>query len=67
VTSLRTLLSLAVAAALAAPVAAGAAVTATTISQPVTDPSVFVFVEPAGMPLTVSGTSNGGTGRLDLR
>lgn len=66
-TSLRTLLSLAVAAALAAPVAAGAAVTATTISQPVTDPSVFVFVEPAGMPLTVSGTSNGGTGRLDLR
>ena len=66
-TSLRTLLSLAVAAALAAPVAAGAAVTATTISEPVTDPSVLVFVEPAGLPLTVSGTSNGGTGRLDLR
>jgi hypothetical protein len=67
VTSLRTLLSLAVAAVLAAPVAAGAAVTATTISQPVTDPSVLVFVEPAGLALTVSGTSNGGIGRLDLR
>ena len=66
-TSLRTLLSLAVAAVLAAPVAAGAAVTATTISEPVTDPSVLVFVEPAGLALTVSGTSNGGIGRLDLR
>jgi hypothetical protein len=33
----------------------------------VTDPSVLVFVEPTGVPLTVSGTSNGGTGRLDLR
>ena len=32
-----------------------------------TDPSVLVFVEPTGVPLTVSGTSNGGTGRLDLR
>ena len=41
--------------------------TATTVSQPVTDPSVLVFVEPTGVPLTVSGTSNGGTGRLDLR
>jgi hypothetical protein len=67
VTSLRTLLSLAVAAVLAAPVAAGAAVTATTISEPAIDPSVFVFVEPAGLALKVSGTSNGGTGRLDLR
>jgi hypothetical protein len=67
VTSLRTLLSLAVAAVLAAPVAAGAAVTATAISQPATDPSVLVFVEPAGLALTVSGTSNGGVGRLDLR
>jgi hypothetical protein len=67
VTSLRTLISLAVAAVLAAPVAAGAAVTATTISEPVTDPSVFVFVEPTGMALKVSGTSNGGIGRLDLR
>ena len=67
VTSLRTLLSLAIAAALATPAAAGAAVTATTISEPVTDPSVLVFVEPAGFALKVSGTSNGGTGRLDLR
>jgi hypothetical protein len=67
VTSLRTLLSLAVTAVLAAPVAASAAVTATAISQPVTDPSVLVFVEPAGLALTVSGTSNGGIGRLDLR
>jgi hypothetical protein len=67
VTSLRTLLSLAIAAVLAAPVAAGAAVTATTISEPVTDPSVLVFVEPTGFALKVSGTSNGGTGRLDLR
>jgi hypothetical protein len=67
VTSLRTLLSIAVAAVLAAPVAAGAAVTATTVSEPVTDPSVLVFVEPAGLALKVSGTSNGGTGRLDLR
>ena len=66
-TSLRTLISLAIAAALAAPVAAGAAVTATSISQPATDPSVLVYVEPAGVTLTVSGTSNGGTGRLDLR
>ena len=41
--------------------------TATTISEPVTDPSVLVFVEPAGLTLKVSGTSNGGTGRLDLR
>ena len=38
-TSLRTLLSLALAALFAAPVAAGAAVTATTISEPVSDPS----------------------------
>jgi PASTA domain-containing protein len=67
VTNLRTLLSLALGALLAAPLAAGAAVTATTVSQPATDPSVLVFVEPAGVPLTVSGTSNGGTGRLDLR
>jgi hypothetical protein len=67
VTSLRTLLSLAVAALLAAPVAAGAAVTATTISEPVTDPSVLVYVEPTGLTLKVSGTSDGGTGRLDLR
>ena len=66
-TSLRTLLSLALGALLAVPLSAGAAVTATTISQPVTDPSVLVFVEPTGVPLTVSGTSNGGTGRLDLR
>ena len=66
-TSLRTLLSLALGALLAAPLSAGAAVTATTVSQPVTDPSVLVFVEPTGVPLTVSGTSNGGTGRLDLR
>ena len=66
-TSLRTLLSLALGALLAAPLPAGAAVTATTVSQPVTDPSVLVFVEPTGVPLTVSGTSNGGTGRLDLR
>jgi hypothetical protein len=67
VTSLRTLLSLAIAAVLAAPVAAGAAVTATTVSQPVTDPSVFVYVEPAGLALTISGTSNGAAARLDLR
>jgi hypothetical protein len=67
VTSLRTFLSLAVAAVLAAPVAAGAAVTATAVSEPVTDPSVLVFVEPTGLTLRVSGTSNGGTGRLDLR
>jgi hypothetical protein len=67
VTNLRTLLSLALGALLAAPLAAGAAVTATTVSQPAIDPSVLVFVEPAGVPLTISGTSNGGTGRLDLR
>jgi hypothetical protein len=67
VINLRTLLSLAIAAVLAAPVAAGAAVTATSISQPVTDPSVLVYVEPAGLTLTVSGTSNGGAGLLDLR
>jgi hypothetical protein len=67
VTSLRTLLSLALAAFLAVPVAAGAAVTATTISEPVGDPSVVVSVDPAGTTLKVSGTSNGGTGRLDLR
>ena len=67
VTNLRTLLSLALAALFAVPVAAGAAVTATTISEPVTDPSVLVYVEPAGLTLKVSGTSNGGTGRLDLR
>jgi hypothetical protein len=67
VTSLRTVLTLALAALFAAPVAAGAAVTATTISEPVNDPSVLVFVEPAGTPFRVSGTSNGGTDRLDLR
>ena len=64
---LRTLLSLALAALFVVPVTAGAAVTATTISQPATDPSVLVYTEPAGTTLTVSGTSNGGTGRLDLR
>jgi hypothetical protein len=70
VTSLRTLLSLAllaISAVLAVPIAAGAAVTATTISEPASDPSVVVFVEPAGLTLKVSGTSNGGTDRLDLR
>jgi hypothetical protein len=67
VTNLRTILSIALAALFAAPVAAGAAVTATTISEPVSDPSVLVFVEPAGTTLRVSGTSNGGIGRLDLR
>ena len=66
-TSLRTSLSLALAALFALPVAAGAAVTATTISEPVSDPSVLVYVEPAGSTLKVSGTSNGGVGRLDLR
>ena len=67
VTNLRTTLSLALAALFAIPVAAGAAVTATTISEPATDPSVLVYVEPAGATYKVSGTSNGGTGRLDLR
>jgi hypothetical protein len=67
VNRLRTLLSLALAALFALPVAAGAAVTATTISEPATDPSVLVYTEPAGITLKVSGTSNGGTGRLDLR
>ncbi len=67
VTTPRTLISLALAALFAAPVAAGAAVTATTISEPVGDPSVLVFVEPAGTTLNVSGTSNGGAARLDLR
>ena len=66
-TNLRTLLSLAILALLAVPVAAGAAVTATTISEPVGDPSVLVYVEPAGTTLKVSGTSNGGTGQLDVR
>ena len=66
-TRLRTLLSLALAAFLAVPVAAGAAVTATTISEPVSDPAVIVFVEPAGTTLKISGTSNGGTDRLDIR
>ena len=65
--SLRTTLSLALATVFAVPVAAGAAVTATAISAPATDPSVFVYTEPAGTPLVVSGTSNGGIGRLDLR
>jgi hypothetical protein len=67
VTSLRTALSLVFTALLAVPAVAGAAVTATTISEPVSDPSVLVFVEPAGTTYKVSGTSNGGTGRLDLR
>ncbi len=67
VTNLRTLLSLALLAFSAAPAAAGAAVTATTISEPVGDPSVIVYVEPAGLTLKVSGTSNGGNDRLDLR
>jgi hypothetical protein len=67
VISIRTLLSLALAALFSVPVAAGAAVTATTISEPVSDPSVVVFVEPAGTTLKVSGTSNGGADRLDLR
>ena len=66
-TNLRTLLSLALLAFLAVPVAASAAVTATTISEPVGDPSVLVYVEPAGTTLKISGTSNGGTDRLDLR
>ena len=51
----------------AVPLAADAAVTATTISEPVNDPTVLVFVEPAGTPFRISGTSNGGTDRLDLR
>jgi hypothetical protein len=67
VISLRTSLSLALAALFAVPVAAGAAVTATTISSPATDPSVLVYTEPAGTTLVVSGTSNGGVDRLDLR
>jgi hypothetical protein len=67
VTSLRTSLSLALAAVFAVPAAAGAAVTATTISEPATDPSVLVYTEPAGTTLKVSGTSNGGVARLDLR
>ena len=67
VTNLRTALSLVLLALFAVPVAAGAAVTATTISEPVGDPSVLVYVEPAGMTLKVSGTSNGGNDRLDLR
>ena len=67
VTSLRTSLRLVLVALFAAPAAAGAAVTATSISEPATDPSVFVYVEPTGLTLKVSGTSNGGVGRLDLR
>jgi hypothetical protein len=67
VISLRTSLSLALAAVFAVPVAAGAAVTATTVSSPATDPSVLVYTEPAGTTLVVSGTSNGGVDRLDLR
>jgi hypothetical protein len=67
VISLRTSLSLALAALFAVPAAAGAAVTATTISAPAVDPSVVVFTEPAGTTLVVSGTSNGGAGLLDLR
>ena len=66
-TNLRTLLSLALLAFFAVPAAAGAAPTATTIGEPVGDPSVVVYVEPAGLTLKVSGTSNGGTDRLDLR
>ena len=66
-TNLRTLLSLVFLALFAVPVAAGAAVTATTISEPVGDPSVLIYVEPAGVTLKVSGTSNGGNDRLDLR
>ena len=66
-TNLRTFLSLAILSLLAVPAAAGAAVTATTISEPVGDPSVLVYVEPAGTTLKVSGTSNGGRDLLDVR
>ena len=66
-TNLRTFLSLAILSLLAVPAAAGAAVTATTISEPVGDPSVLVYVEPAGATLKVSGTSNGGRDLLDVR
>ena len=66
-TNLRTFLSLVILSLLAVPAAAGAAVTATTISEPVGDPSVLVYVEPAGATLKVSGTSNGGRDMLDVR